>query len=243
MSTVGVVVPAFRPDVEQTLSYLRELEAALSPAEIRLELDDPDPDVKAAFAESSATVNAVDRRRGKGAAIAEGFDALETDVRSFFDADGATPAASAEAVVTPVVREEVSLAVGSRRHPNSRVSGHQGVTRRVLGDAFAWSARRLLPAQLYDYQCGAKAISADTWRDVRNHLTEPGFGWDIELIATAAALGYRIREVPIEWEDKPGSTVSPAGDGIRMAVTLLSASFSARNVRRELERDGEGMET
>ncbi|AUX09752.1 glycosyl transferase family 2 [Halalkaliarchaeum desulfuricum] len=243
MSTVGVVIPAFRPEVERTLSYLRELESVLSPDVIRLELDDPDPDVVAAFEGSPATVNAVDRRRGKGAAIAEGFDTLETDVLAFFDADGATPAASAEAVVAPVRRGEVPLAVGSRRHPDSRVAGHQGVTRRVLGDAFAWSARRLLPATLYDYQCGAKAISAGTWRNVRKHLSETGFGWDIELIATAAALGYKIREVPIEWEDQPGSTVSPAGDGLRMARTLLSASLCARNVRRQTDRDGEGMET
>ena len=242
MSTVGVVVPAFRPDVERTLSYLRELESVLSPDVIRLELDDPDPDVAAAFEGSPATVNAVDRRRGKGAAITEGFDALDTDVLAFFDADGATPAAWAEAVVTPVVRGEVPVAVGSRRHPDSRVSGHQGITRRVLGDAFAWSARRLLPAKLYDYQCGAKAITADAWKDVRDYLTETGFGWDIELIATAAALGYRIREVPIEWEDQPGSTVSPTGDGIRMAATLLSASLCARNVRRETDREGEGID-
>lgn len=243
MSTVGVVVPAFRPNVERTLSYLGELDAALAPDALRIELDDPDPGVAEALADSPATVNAVSRRRGKGTAIAEGFDALETDVLAFFDADGATPPDSVEAILAPVVRGDVALAVGSRRHPDSRVAGHQGVTRRVLGDAFAWLARLLLPARLYDYQCGGKAITAVAWHEVREHLTESGFGWDIELIATTAALGYPIREVPIEWEDQPGSTVSPASDGFGMARTLLSTSLRARRLQgARIARDEEGVD-
>lgn len=243
MSTVGVVVPAFRPDVERTLSYVEELSTTLSPAQLRIELDDADPEAVDALSAAPATVNAVDRRRGKGAAITEGFDALETDVLAFVDADGATPAPAAAGIVAPVLEREAALAVGSRRHPNARVVGHQGVLRRILGDAFAWTARRLLPATLYDYQCGGKAISADAWRDVRGHLSESGFGWDIELIATAAALGYSIEEVPIEWEDQPGSTVSPVGDGIAMARTLVSVSRRSRRLRRRDANAGEGADT
>ncbi|MEF8779381.1 MAG: glycosyltransferase [Haloferacaceae archaeon] len=243
MSTVGIVVPAFRPDVQRTLAYVRFLVETVDPDVVRVELDDPAPDVAAALADSPATVNAVPRRRGKGTAIAEGFDALGTDVLAFVDADGATPPSSVEEILAPVVDGDAALSVGSRRHPDARVVGHQGVVRRVLGDAFAWFARRLLPARLYDYQCGGKAIDAGAWGAVREHLSEAGFGWDIELIATTAALGYRIREVPIEWEDQPGSTVSPATDGVGMARTLLSASLRARRLQlARIDRDEEGVD-
>lgn len=229
--SLGIAVPAFRPDVERLGRYVRAIDDRLDPETLRIELDDPEAGVADALADLPATVNAVPHRRGKGAAITAGFDALETDVLAFADADGATPAESLAAVVAPVVDDEADLAVGSRRHPDSDVSGHQGVVRRILGDGFAWLARRMLDAKLYDYQCGAKALSAELWVPIREEIYEPGFAWDIELVALVAAHGGRVHEVPIAWEDKPGSTVDPVADTLRMFRGLALARHRARAVQ------------
>lgn len=229
--SVGVVVPAFKPDVERLSRYVRALDDRLSPAALRIELDDPDPGVVDALAALPATVNAVSRRRGKGAAITEGFDALDTDVLAFADADGSTPADSVADVVAAVAEGRADLAAGSRRHPEATVASHQKVLRRFLGDGFAWLARRLLDPDLYDYQCGAKAIAAPVWEDVRCHLYEGGFAWDIELIAVGGALGATIAEVPVVWEDKPESTVSPISDTLSMFRGLLAAHHRAKLIR------------
>jgi hypothetical protein len=229
--SLGIVVPAFRPDVERLGRYVRAIDARLAPEALRIELDDPEPGTVDALADLPATLSAVDRRRGKGAAITAGFDALSTDVLAFADADGATPAESLAVVVAPVLADEAALAVGSRRHPHSEVGGHQGVVRRFLGDGFAWLARRLLDAQLHDYQCGAKALSAEYWAAVREGIYEPGFAWDIELVALVTAHGGRVREVPIVWEDQPGSTVDPVADALRMFRGLAVARHRARAVQ------------
>jgi len=229
--SVGVVLPAYRPVVERLRTYVFALEDALSPAAMRIELDAARPGVREELADLPATVNAVDRRRGKGAAITDGFEALDTDVLAFADADGATPADSIAAVVDAVRDGGAALAVGSRRHPDSVVRSHQTFARRRLGDAFAWGARRLLDAQLYDYQCGAKAITRAAWTDVRDHLYEPGFAWDIELVAMTAALDHRIVEVPVEWEDRPESTVSPMGTSLELGTALFAARHRAKLLR------------
>jgi glycosyltransferase involved in cell wall biosynthesis len=231
MHSVGVVVPAYRPDVATLEAYVTALQERLDPDVIRIELDAPEPGVESALAEVPATVNAVPERRGKGAAITTGFEALDTDVLAFADADGSTPADSIADVVAPVREGEADLAVGSRRHPEADVRSHQTIARRYLGDGFAWLARRLLDAHLYDYQCGAKAIHRDAWAAVREHLYEPGFAWDIELVAMAAALEFRIAEVPVVWEDKPESTVSPVSTVVEMGVALLAARHRARLLR------------
>ena len=228
--SLGIVVPAFRPDVDALSAYVREIDAAIGPETIRIELDDPEPTVVDSLAELPATVNAVPARRGKGAAVTAGFEALETDVLAFVDADGATPVESVASVVDPVRLGETPVAVGSRRHPESAVASHQGHLRRLLGDGFAWLARRFVGrfgARLYDYQCGAKALSADVWRAVRDHIREPGFAWDLELLAVAGASGFGIREVPIAWEDKPGSTVAPVQDTLSMFAGLVRARHRA----------------
>ncbi len=229
--SVGLVVPAYRPDVEQLASYLAALQETLELDAVRIELDDPDEAVAAALGDLDAEVHAVPYRRGKGAAITAGFEALETDVYVFADADGSTPAASLAEVVEPVVAERADLAVGSRRHPDATVATHQTLARRYMGDTFAWLARRLLEVPLYDYQCGAKAISAPAWGTVRDHLYEPGFAWDVELVAIAGACDLRVAEVPIEWEDHPGSTVSPIRTAVALARALVAARHRAKRIR------------
>lgn len=229
--SVGVVVPAYRPDVARLSGFVRELEDRLAPAELRIELDDPAPGDGKSLAELPATVNVADRRRGKGAAVTDGFEALDTDVLAFADADGSTPADSIGDVVDAVGSGPFDLAAGSRRHPDATIKSHQKVLRRFLGDAFAWLARRLLDSNLYDYQCGAKAVSANFWARLRRHLYESGFAWDIELLAVAGALGGRITEIPVVWEDQPESTVDPVSDTLSLFTGLLTARHRANVVR------------
>ncbi|WP_114577858.1 glycosyltransferase [Saliphagus sp. LR7] len=226
--TVGVVVPAYRPDADRLADYAERVVRHVEPEAVRIELDDPLPGTVATLKRAPATVNAVSSRRGKGRAITDGFDALETDVYAFADADGSTPAASLSEVVAPVLEGSLALSVGSRRHPDAVVECHQTRVRRRLGDLFAWSARRLLPVALSDYQCGAKAITAEAWGNVRGRLREPGFGWDVDLVAAADAAGYRVGEVPVRWRDDPRSTVAPVGTPLELARTLLRVALRRR---------------
>ncbi|MFB6224649.1 MAG: glycosyltransferase [Haloarcula sp.] len=232
--SVGVVLPAYRPDTDQLRTYIDAIHDFLAPQTIVVELDAPQDGVPEQFSSVPAEVHTVPYRRGKGAAITAGFERLETDVLAFVDADGSTPVASLGRVLEPVTGDRTDLAVGSRRHPDAIVASHQTFARRFLGDGFAWLASQLLDASLYDYQCGAKAISATAWARIRDHLYEPGFAWDVELIAIAAAKDLRIAEVPIEWEDQPGSTVSP----IRTSLDLFQALLTARHRSKQLRNDG-----
>ncbi|RLM59806.1 glycosyltransferase [Halobellus sp. Atlit-31R] len=233
--SVGIVVPAYRPDPERLGAYLRALAARLDPEVVRVELDAPQADLRPRLdtLPDCVEIAAVDARRGKGAAITAGFEALvdDVDVLAFADADGSTPATSFSAVVDAVTSGRADVATGSRRHPDADVASHQTFARRRLGDGFAWLARRFLDERLYDYQCGAKALSADAWRDVRAHLYEPGFAWDIELVAVAGALDHRLAEIPVRWEDRPGSTVSPIRTTLRLGRALVTARHRARVLR------------
>jgi len=229
--SVGIVVPAFRPDVDRLSDYVRALDAELGPETIRIELDDASERVASALADLPATVSVSPYRRGKGAAVTTGFEALEADVLGFVDADGSTAPAEFADVLATATDDGADVAVGSRRHPNSEITSHQTFARRFLGDGFAWLARRMLDADLYDYQCGAKAITAESWEAVRQHLYEPGFAWDVELVAMTGALELDVAEVPIVWEDQPGSTVSPVRTSIRLARALISSRHRAKQIR------------
>lgn len=227
---LGVVVPAYRPDVDRLVAYVEELVETLSPAVVLVELDEPSSGDVETLRASSATVHVADRRRGKGAAITHGFERLNTDLLAFADADGSTSADMLGQVVA-ALRDGADVAVGSRRHPDAVVETHQTHLRRRLGDTFAALSRAALDVPLYDFQCGAKALTDAAWRRVRNHVYEGGFAWDLELLAVAQAQGLEIREVPIRWADREGSTV----DTVRTTADMLRALVSVRHRVKRLE--------
>lgn len=227
--SVGVVIPAYEPSIPLLESYVESLRTELAPTRIRIELDAPEAGVRERL-EDIASVSVSTTRRGKGQAIMDGFDALETDVLVFADADGSVPASSVADIARRVTADGAALAIGSRRHPEATIVSHQTTGRRILGDAFALLARQLLPIACHDYQCGAKAIRSSVWEEVRPYCTESGFAWDIELVSMAAVLGHDVVEVPVEWRDHPDSTVDPVSTGIELARAVVDVRRRARKI-------------
>jgi glycosyltransferase involved in cell wall biosynthesis len=221
-TSLGIIIPAYKPERHALTECITEIQQQLQPAVIRVEIDTPQEDLLSALESTPAEINAVPRRRGKGGAIMDGFDSLQTDLLAFVDADGSVPASSLVDIVRQVRMGRADLSVGSRRHPAAEIVSHQTVIRRLLGDIFAYTARQLLPTQCYDYQCGAKAVRADAWAEIRHYCYEQGFAWDLELLSVADSLGYEIHEVPVRWEDHPQSTVDPLGTTVELGTALLS---------------------
>lgn len=228
--TVGVVIPAYQPDIQTLRQYIVAIRTHLDPTTIRVELDAPTDEQQDQLSTIPATVNTEPVRRGKGAALTDGFDALDTEVRAFADADGATPAPELDRIVSTVTDDNIDLAVGSRRHPDATVNSSQSPLRESLGDGFAWLARHMLDVSLSDYQCGAKAMTAASWRQISQHLTASGFAWDVELIAVAGAVDLQVREVPIEWYDRPDSTVNPVRTSLDLATALGRARLKSQRL-------------
>lgn len=228
--SLGVVVPAYEPDVEALLTYLEDVRTVLDPATVRIEVDAPTADTRARIEPLVDELGVASQRRGKGGAVMDGFDGLSTDILAFADADGSVPAESLSTIVDHVRGGTADVSIGSRRHPDSVIVDHQTVSRRFLGDAFAFAARQLLPTKCYDYQCGAKALGAAAWDEIGHHCYESGFAWDLEFISVAGSLGYDITEVPVEWEDHPETTVDPVWTTIELGRALFDVRRRAGTI-------------
>lgn len=225
--SVGVVIPAYNPDVSSLLDYICDIQSTVSPEEIRVEIDDPSSECLDLLSANDIKTSISNRRRGKGAAIMDGFDALQTDIYVFTDADGSVPTSSLDHVLQPILGGDINVSIGSRRHPDSNIINHQTILRRFLGDVFAKGARYILPTRCRDYQCGAKAVTANAWSRISHHCYESGFAWDLEFISVAGLLGYKIAEVPITWKDHPDSTVNPVTTPIKLATALVNVKRRA----------------
>lgn len=221
VASVGIVIPAYKPDLSQLSQYIHTIRERIQPMKIIIEIDGGAQDSISRLSDLPVGVYNHPSRRGKGAAITAGFEKLESDILAFADADGSTPVDELERIIDSVGTDTSDIAIGSRRHPDSTIHSNQTITRRYLGDAFVHLARVFLGSELYDFQCGAKAITHHGWEEIRGDLYESGFAWDLELIAIAASNGLRIEEVPIQWYDRPQSTVDPLRTSIDMVRALL----------------------
>lgn len=213
---VGIVIPAYRPDPATLTTYVSALHETVEPTTIRIELDAPTDSTLDALAALPVSCGTASARRGKGAAITAGFEALDTDVLAFVDADGSTAPPSVNELVTAIDEAKPDVAVGSRHLPEATVTTHPPRARRVMSTGFVHLARLTTGLALTDFQCGAKAFTRPAWIRIRRHLVEPGFGWDLDALYWADREDCHLIEVPLTWGDEPGSTVSP----ISTAMTL-----------------------
>jgi len=174
--------------------------------------------------------------RGKGYAVRRGVAASVGGVVAFMDADGATPVRDLARLEKPILDDQADIVIGSRQAEHANVVVGQSVCRRILGRAFSWHTRLALGLDLRDTQCGFKVFRGDIARTLFATLRLDGFAFDLELLAEARELGLRVLERGVEWRERPGSTVHPLRDGIRM----LRAAWEIRSRLRSRRRLGRG---
>ena len=60
-----------------------------------------------------------------------------------------------------------------------------------------------------DTQRGFKMITSKAAQDVFSRMVIDRWGFDIELLALARKLGYKIKEVPVDWHNDPNTDSHP----------------------------------
>lgn len=166
--------------------------------------------------------------RGKGAAVRAGMLAARGPLLLFADADGATPITEADKLVA-AIGEGAHAAVGSRLAGAAGVTRRRTLSRRLAGRLFAGVARRWLGIPEQDTQCGFKMFRRDVGRKLFSLGRESRYLFDLELLALAHRMGYRVAEVPVNWSEIPGSHLSLWRESPRILSGLWRI---ARRVRR-----------
>ena len=76
-----------------------------------------------------------------------------------------------------------------------------------------------------DTQCGFKLFSQKAVNEIFSRQTLDGFSFDVELLFLARKLGFKTREVAVNWHDVEGSKVSVFSDSFRMFKDIARIRF------------------
>jgi glycosyltransferase involved in cell wall biosynthesis len=145
--------------------------------------------------------------KGKGAAVRQGMLCAKGTWRLFMDADNSTSIIEFNKMI-PYFKEGYEVAIGSRDVKGAKMSPPQPIYKRLFGNIGNLIIQSLLLPGIWDTQCGFKCFSDEAAERIF-HLTRINrWGFDVEALSLAKALGYKIKEMPIFWVNDPMTHVS-----------------------------------
>jgi glycosyltransferase involved in cell wall biosynthesis len=147
---------------------------------------------------------------GKGGAIYSGWRqaGLKFQSLAFVDADGAI--APEEVVrLLRMTSEQPESALWAVRTGTERTIVRRIWKRQLSGTVFRFLVRRLFHFPVPDTQCGFKVIPQPAFLAIETILQESAFCFDIELTYRLLEIGTKIKPVPINWEESPGTRLGP----------------------------------
>jgi len=143
--------------------------------------------------------------QGKGAAVKLGIEQATGDYVMFMDADNATPISEIEKF-WPYLESGYEVVIGDRYMDNDK-RAKQPLFRTIMSRLSNLLIQVVLFMHIHDTQAGFKTFQTQAAKQIFKLLTINGWAFDMELLAIALKLSYRIKAVPIIREELGGSTV------------------------------------
>ena len=172
---------------------------------------------------------------GKAGAVTTGILAAVGDYILFSDMDQATPIEELKKLL-PYFEKGFDIVIGSRS-TNRKGSP---LSRQIISRA-SIILRKLIVGieEISDTQCGFKAFKKETAQKLFTRINDfhHGFkkisgssvnsGFDVELLYLAEKMGFKIKEVQVEWLYVETRRVSPIKDSVEGLIDLFRIKANA----------------
>ncbi len=223
--TLSVIIPAYNEN-DIIIQMLEECISSLNGIENQIiVVDDGSSDVtyeKAQeFAEQHKNVRAVKygSNQGKGFAIRYGFKYATGDIIAFIDADLSLHPRLILRLIEDMDKTGADIVIGSKRHPSSDID--YPLERKILSRIYSIFVRSLFGIPVKDTQIGLKLFKRNVLEDVLSKVLVKRYAFDIEILAYAHRIGYRIIESPVKLNMRLSSHVNKKAMWNMLVDTVL----------------------
>lgn len=218
---LSVIIPAYNEE-KRISNTLLDIDKYLSKQDYSYEIivvSDGSKDKTAAivnkFSDLIKNLRLIDNKEnhGKGWVVRQGILEAKGRYRLFMDADNATTIDHFEKMI-PLFKQGFKVIIGSRDKkdaPGAKQAVAQSFLKRQLGNFGNILIQLLAVSGIWDTQCGFKAFTDKATNDIFERCLIDRWGFDIEALAIARKLDYKIGIIPVNWVNDPESKVSLKG--------------------------------
>lgn len=233
--SLSVVVPAYNESLNLKRGKLKRVVEYLDSRDYQTELllvdDGSSDDTLKQMKEFSAGNDNIrilaEPHRGKAGTVKAGMLAAQGKYRLFTDFDQSTPIEEIEKML-PFFDKGYDIVIGSREVEGA-ARKKEPWYRHLMGRGFNWAVQILAVRGIHDTQCGFKMMTNRAAEDLFPRLEatiqpkKDAFtgAFDVELLFLSRKYGYKIAEVPVQWEHVKTKRVSPIKDSLRMFWQLV----------------------
>src|ERR1039458_4647676 len=168
-----------------------------------------------------------DARRGKGLGVREAVSIATGAIIGYADADNKVPIGEFDKF-RPLLEAGIDAVIGSR-NKGATIEQAQPLYRRRGARGFHYFMQTFvgLPG-IDDTQCGFKFFQHTVAKELFRRQKIDGYMFDVEILAIARRLRYRIEQVPIRWRDDADSRLDLVSGNLRNVRDIFRIGLEHR---------------
>ena len=161
-------------------------------------------------------------RQGKGNVVRSMFRDIEADIYVLVDGDDTYPAEKVHELIKPILMETADMVVGDRISNGTYKSQNKRLFHDFGNGIVKNTINKLFKSNLKDVMSGYRAFNK---RFVKNiPILSKGFEVETEMTLHALDKGFIIKEIPIEYRNRPNRSISKLNtftDGYKVLKTII----------------------
>ena len=215
----AVLIPCYN-EAQTIEKVIRDFRAVLPDADIYV-YDNNSTDGSDKIAENAGAIVRYEYKQGKGNVLRSMFSDIEADCYIMVDADDTYPAEDAAKMEKLILEGRADMVIGDRL--NTTYFEENKRPFHDFGNKLVrWLVNSLFDGDLQDIMTGYRAMNR---RFVKEYpLLSKGFEVETEMSLFALDGNYLVREIPVEYRDRPAgseSKLNTFSDGFRVLKMII----------------------
>ena len=161
-------------------------------------------------------------KQGKGNVVRKMFQEIDADIYVMVDGDNTYPAKAVHKLIEPIINKEADMVVGDRLS-NGTYKYENKRKFHFLGNQLVKNIINILfKSKLNDIMSGYRVFNKKLVKSVP--ILSEGFELETELTLSCLDKRYIIKEIPINYKDRPKGSVSKLNtfkDGFKVLKTIF----------------------
>lgn len=219
--TIAVIIPCYN-EAQTIGKVIDDFKRELPDADIYV-YDNNSKDDTAKIAKDHGAIVRFESRQGKGRVVRQMSRDITADYYVMVDGDDTYPAEAVHSLLEPLRNNKADMTIGDRLSNGTYGSENDRAFHGFGNNLVRGLIKHIYKFEFNDVMTGYRAYNTVFAKAMP--ILSPGFQIETELSIHAVDKSWRIKEIPIDYRDRPEgseSKLSTFGDGFKVLLMIMS---------------------